>query len=375
MGEHPGDLGPLRDGSGRRLVGFTALLLLAVTACSPVYVVRAGLAEWRILRARQPLPEVILDPSTPAEIRDKLLLAREARAFARDSLGLRVGDIYTSYAHLSSDTLALVLSAAPRDRLEPRTWWFPVVGRVPYRAFFDRENALNERDELEADGFDTYLRPTSAFSTLGWFSDPIPSTLMGRDQVGVVESVLHELAHAHLWADGHVRFNESYATFVGGAGAAAFFCTRRGGGPDTVKCRRARDRWHDAVRFSRFLDGLVAELEALYADPALDPEGKLERREEIFADGRHRFRNRIQPALQASSYRSFLDRPLNNATLLARMRYYHRLDDFQALLDDHGGNVRSAVEALRRGLGAVDDPFNLLPGRDPGAVEPAHPRP
>lgn len=372
MGEHPGDLGSLTTGIGRRSGGIlAAILVLALAACSPLYVVRAGLAEWRILRAREPLAGVILDPDTPPEVRDKLLLAREARTFAAESLGFRTGDIYTTYADLPSDTLALVLSAAPKDRLEPRTWWFPVVGHLPYRGFFDEEEALREQAKLEAEGLDTYLRPTSAFSTLGWFSDPIPSSLLEQDQVGVVESVLHELAHAHVWVDGHVRFNESWASFAGRAGAAEFFCSRRGGGPDTVWCRRARERWSDAVLFSGFMDGLVADLRGVYGDSTLTRDRKLERREEIFAGARRRFRTRVQPAFRAGSYRGFLERPLNNATLLARMRYYHRLYDFQALLEAHGGNLRAAVAALEEGLARDGDPFRLLPSGPPPEVEEA----
>lgn len=360
MGEHPGDLDPLTGGHGDRLRALVLLLTLGLSACSPLYVMRAGIAEWRILRARRPLTDVVLDPETPPDVRGKLLLAREARAFAADSLGFRVGDIYTTYADLRSDTLALVLSAAPEDRLSPRTWWFPVVGSVPYRGFFDEAEARKEQAKLEAEGFDTYLRPTGAFSTLGWFSDPIPSSLLSQDQVAVVESVLHELAHAQLWVDGHVDFNESFAEFVGAVGSAVFFCTRPGGGSDTVKCRRARDRWDDAVRFSRFLDGLVEQLEAVYDDPQMSRPLKLERKTEIFEDGRRRFRTEVQPSFRASTYQSFLDTPLNNATLLARIRYYHRLYDFGRLVEAHDGKLGVTVAALRKSVEGLDQPFRAL---------------
>ncbi|MBW3533993.1 MAG: aminopeptidase [Gemmatimonadetes bacterium] len=344
----------------RRLVLALALAPL-MAGCSPLYVIRAGIAEARILAARRPIPEVILDPATDERTRGKLVLALEARAWAADSLGLDVGDSYTSFTQLHTDTLAMVLSAAYRDRLASKTWWFPVVGRVPYRGYFDLDDALAAQRALESDGLDTYLRPTAAFSTLGWFADPLLSTLLRQDEVELVETILHELSHNHLWVPGHVTFNESYATFVGRAGAVDFFCRRPGGGPDTVKCERARARWRDYQRFSRFMDGLVSELRELYGRADLGPQATLAGRQAIFDVALDRFRQGVQPEFEDVAFSGFLTVPLNNATLLARMRYYHRLGDFQALLDTHGGSVARAVAALEAGLDDVEDPFDLLP--------------
>jgi predicted aminopeptidase len=344
-----------------RVLG-TALVLLSL-ACSPVYVVRAGLAEVEILGDRRPLPEVILDPGTDDRTRGILTFVMEAREFAIHELGLNPGNSYTSYVERPSDTLALVLSAAYRDRLQPRTWWFPVVGHVPYRGFFDADAARREQARLEDEGFDTYLRPTAAFSTLGWFDDPLLSTVLGGDEVEAVATVLHELAHNRLFVPGKVRFNESYANFVGRAGAAEFFCTRPGGGLDTVKCRRARARWRDTQRYSRFLEGFLARLDALYADPRWSADEKIRDRQALFERARDEFRDQLQPALEASSFRSFLTVELNNATVLARLRYYHRLGDFQRLMEERGG-LAQAIDHLAETAGGAADPFALLPSPD-----------
>jgi predicted aminopeptidase len=329
-------------------------------------VIRAGIAEARILAGRRPIPEVILDESTDEDTRRKLTLAMESREWARDSLRLDVGRSYTSYTRLDSDTLALVLSAAHRDRLESVTWWFPIVGRVPYRGFFDEGQALAEQRRLDRDGYDTYLRPTSAFSTLGWFADPLLSSILRQDEVDLVETILHELAHNHLFVRGRVRFNESFATFVGRVGAVDFFCRRSGGGADTVKCQRAQARWRDFQRFSRYLDALVDELQALYADPSVPYQDKLVRREEIARAHELRFEAEIQPQMESYTSWGFIGRPLNNAVLLGQMLYYHRLPDFQVFLEAHGGDLAAAVAALTAGAGSVPDPFDLLPrGRAP----------
>jgi predicted aminopeptidase len=342
-------------------MALAALLLLGVGACSPIYVIRAGLAEARILAGRRPIPDVVRDSTVDARTRGKLMLAMEAREWARDSLHLDVGRSYTSFTQLESDTLALVLSAAYKDRLVPKTWWFPIVGHVPYRGFFSEEVALEEQRELEAEGFDTNLRPTSAFSTLGWFADPLLSSLLREDEVDLVETIFHELSHNHLFVPGRVRFNESFATFVGRVAAIDFFCRRRGGGPDTVWCLRAQARWRDFQRFSRWLDPLVADLEALYGNPAASTEEKLVRREQIAEGHRRRFNAEVQPTLESYTRWAFVEEPLNNSTLLSQMLYFHRLPDFQALLETHGGDLAAAVAALEARAGEVDDPFELLP--------------
>ncbi len=347
----------------RRLILALGLLALVAScaACSPVYVMRAGLAEMRILRAREPIHRVLADSSVDAATRAKLSYVLQARRFAAEELGIDVGGSYTSYAQLDRDTLALVLSAAPRDRLQPRTWWFPIVGHVPYRGFFDEDDALEEQASLEADGYDTYLRPTAAFSTLGWFDDPVLSTMLRTDEVEVVETVLHELSHQHLFVPGRVDFNESFATFIGRAGAVAFFCGWEGGGPDTVKCARAEARWRDYQRYSVHVDEMVRELEALYADPELTTERKLELREAIFLRAHERFDDEVAPTLESVSFRGYRETPLNNATLLARIRYFHRLPDFAAYLEERNGDLARALRDLWSGARSAADPFALLP--------------
>lgn len=352
----------------RRVLLATVALLFAGTVasgCSPLYVIRAGIAEAKILAARRPIPEVILDPATDERTRGKLTLVSEARTFARESLALDVGDSYTSFTQLDTDTLALVLSAAHRDRLEFKTWWFPIVGSVPYKGFFDEDDALGEKRKLEEDGFDTYLRPTAAFSTLGWFADPLLSTLLRYDEVDLVETVIHELSHNHLFVSGQVRFNESFATFVGRVGAIEFFCTREGGGWDTHWCLRAQARWRDAQRFSAFLDPLVADLEVVYGDSTLGYDAKVARRDSIYDAYRERFRTEVQPAFEASTFQSFLTLPLNNATLMSRMLYYHRLGDFEALYEREGLSLRRAVSVIAEGVEGVGDAFSVLDGGAP----------
>jgi predicted aminopeptidase len=327
----------------RRALG-VVLPLALTSACSPGYVLRASWEEAKILSARRPIVEVIRDRRTDAETRGKLALVLEARAFARDSLGLRAGESYTLFSQVRSDTLAMVLSAAPKDAFRAHTWWFPVVGRVPYKGFFDPADAEAEARRLEAQGFDTYVRPTAAFSTLGWFRDPLLSTLLRYDDVSLGNTVIHELTHNTYFAPGQVAFNESFASFVGGRGAVHFFCAMEGA--DGPRCRNALAQWEDDLVMGRFMEEMVAELDSLYARHDVSRQEKLARREEIFDAARERYRREVQPQFQAGSYGSFLTSPLNNATLISRRLYYQRLELFDAVYRTRDRDLRRTVRDI-----------------------------
>ena len=354
-----------RSARGRVLRGALALLALSLVAscvaCSPVYVVKAGIAEVGILRARQPITRVLNDTTVNADTRGKLAYVVEARRFAAEKLGIEVGDSYTMYTELDRDTLMMVVSAAYKDRLVPKTWWFPVVGHVPYKGHFSLESALDEQADLEEEGYDTYIRPTAAFSTLGWFNDPILSTTLRADEVEVVSTVIHELSHQHLFVPGQVGFNESFATFVGRVGAVRFFCSREGSGPDSVKCLRALARWRDMQRFSVFLDGFVEELEIIYGDASLSPEEKVTSRDVVFTEALELFDNAVAPTLEALTFANFRNTPLNNATLLSRIRYYNQLPRFNQFLAAHAGDLVAALDDLKARAGTVESAFDLLP--------------
>ena len=346
----------------RTLLAVTALVMAAgCTACSPIYVVKAGIAEVGILRARQPIHAILNDSTVDADTRGKLAYVVEARRFAAEELGIDVGDSYTKFTQLDRDTLAMVVSAAYKDRLVPKTWWFPIVGHVPYKGHFSLQGALDEQAGLDAEGYDTWVRPTAAFSTLGWFNDPVLSTSLRTDDVEVVATVIHELSHQHLFVPGHVGFNESFATFVGRVGAVRFFCSREGSGPDSIKCVRALARWRDHQIFSVYLDTFVENLKGVYDDSSLSFDEKVAQREVIFAEALTTFDAEVSPQFEALTFGGFRNTPLNNATLMSRIRYYNKLPAFDAFLASHGGDLVAALDDLKARSGTVDDPFDLLP--------------
>lgn len=338
------------------------LLLLLLSACSPTYVIRAGWEEAKILSARKPIEKLVADPNFPAADRAKLELVLQARRFAAETLDLKAGDSYTTFSRVKSDTLALVLSAARKDTFAAHTWWFPIVGHVPYKGFFSEAKARKEMAKLERRGFDTYLRPTAAFSTLGWFNDPLLSTLLRYDSVALANTVVHELLHNTVYLPGEAMFNESFANFVGARGSIDFFCGREGAA--SPSCQRARATWQDELVFGRFLSALVAELEALYARPELNRTETLAARERIFRRAQAEFATEIRPQLQVATFASFTRDPLNNATLVSRRLYYHKLDLFERVFQ-RTGNLRQTVDLIVRAAEGAEDPFAAVAGLVP----------
>jgi predicted aminopeptidase len=336
-----------------------ALLLaagLAASACSPTYVLRAAWEEGKILNRRRPIASIVQDTATDWETRDKLLLVLQARQFAADSLRLNAGNSYTLFSRVESDTLVMVLSAAYKDRFQPYTWWFPIVGRVPYKGFFELDDAQKAQRKLEAQGYDTYLRPSAAFSTLGWFNDPLLSTLLRYDRVSLANTVIHEIFHNTFYASGQAVFNETLANFVGGRGAIEFFCRRDG--PQAQTCETATAAWHDDLLFGAFLQQLVEDLKQLYARADLSTDDKLRERERMFADAQRRFAEEVRPRLRVDTFASFTRDPLNNATLISRHIYYDRLGLFEEVYRSRNGDfVRAMNDIVAAARGNKADPY------------------
>src|SRR5919206_1255214 len=246
---------------GRVAAGAAALgVAYLVLAPTGRYIARAGWEEAKILVRRRSIVALVKAPGTPPVVRRKLQLVLSARAFAEDSVGLRAGESFTTYSQLRRDTLVLVLSGAYRDRLEPYTWWFPIVGRVPYKGFFDFSAAQRAAKQLADRGFDVYLRPAAAFSTLGFFNDPLVSTTLREDSLDLVNTVIHETTHSTFYARGQAVFNESFANFVGARGAAWFYRVRR----QPAAADEVEARWSDQKVLARFWGALHKTLDSAF---------------------------------------------------------------------------------------------------------------
>jgi predicted aminopeptidase len=342
----------------RRLL---VLALGATAGCSPIYVIRGGIEEAKILSRRRPIAEVRSDPATDAETRRKLDLVVQARDFAERFLGLAAGESFTTFSRVDSDTLLMVVSAAQKDRFRAYTWWFPIVGRVPYKGFFDFDAAYAQAAQLAAQGYDTYVRPSGAFSTLGWFNDPLLNTVLRYSDIALAATVIHEITHNTLFVPSQVAFNESHASFVGDRGAALFFCERDG--PGSARCTEAEDAWQDNLVYGEFLSDLVRRLESLYGREDLTRDEKIAQREGEFDGARARFTADVEPRLRTRAFRGFPRAPLNNATLIGVRLYYDRLHLFEAVYQHLNRDLVAAVRAIETAARSrPEDPFTAVEG-------------
>jgi predicted aminopeptidase len=320
---------------------FSGAMAMMLISCSPTYVLRAGWEEARILADRRDIQDVIEDPATPPELQRKLGLVREVRVFAERRMGLDAGRSFRSFTATDRDTLVMVVSAAPEFELRWKTWWFPVVGRLPYKGFFNFGAAHREAEALAEQGYDTYVRPSAAFSTLGWFPDPVLTPALRGDELSIAETVIHEITHTTFFPRGHAQFNESFANFVGHRGTIEFYCDARG---DSEPCSQAQDRWHDARVFADFFRSLREPLEQLYASNRGEAEMRRMKRE-IIETAVRRFDTQVATDLRSGRYGNLDSADIDNAWLLARLLYYERLGDFETLYGRFG-SVKSTVEAI-----------------------------
>jgi predicted aminopeptidase len=342
---------------GRTLASLTALalvtFLLTPTGC---YLSRAGWEEAKILAGRRRIVRLVEDPTTDPSTRARLELVLQARGFAADSIKLRTGDSFTTYSHLERDTLVLVVSGAYRDRLEAYTWWFPIVGRVPYKGFFDFDAARDLARDLEKRGYDSYVRPSAAFSTLGWFNDPLLSTTLRLDSINLANTVIHEVTHNTFYKPGQAVFNESFANFVGARGSAWFFRTRG----DSAAAAWADADWDDDKRMGAFWASLYRSLDSAYkAHPGDSARAeRLAARDTVYARGRQHLIDDVAPKLRTiAPERMARVRIDNNAALLARRIYLTDLELFDRVWARENYDLRKTIERVILLAKDADDPY------------------
>ena len=323
-----------------------------LSACSPLYVLRAGYEEARILWHRQPIRAVLQDDLIDAPTGEKLRLVLRVRAFAERELGFRVGESYTSISRLPTPPTIFVVSAAPRTRLEPYTWWFPIVGRVAYKGFFSAEAADTEARRLQAAGFDTATRTAAAFSTLGWFADPLLPHLLEYDAPTLANVVLHELFHNTFYLAGETAFNESLANFAGYRGAIAYFTGEHGAAHERTHAALAA--WQAELAAAEFFARVRSRLDALYAAALSDAE-KLERRAAVFGRIRAEFE-----ALTGTAIADVRTGAINNAVVLQYLTYLTDLHVFERAYRQNGRNLRRTLEAIQSTAAESAQPFEAV---------------
>jgi predicted aminopeptidase len=324
-----------------------------LSGCSPAYVVEAAYTHSKILLGRKRIDRLIADPATPSDERAKLETVLAARRFAQ-LMGLDPGESFTKYARVDGDVLAWIVAGAKPDAFELHTWWFPIVGTVPYKGYFDRAAAESEAARLERRGYETWVRGTEAFSTLGWFNDPVLSTTLRHDHTSIANTVIHESVHTTVWIPNHVDFNESLANFVGVRGALDF--ARSLIPPSAERTSAAEIALTRELEIGDAVMRMYAALDALYKSTA-SREEKLATRAAIF--------EREMAPVRATYPTLKILKSINNAEIIQLKLYLTALPDFAALFEQSGGDWSRFFGKIREIRDRVDtdaatDPFAVL---------------
>lgn len=344
-------------GSGRRAgVAVLSALLVSLAGCSawsegPGYYWQSVAGHLAVMREARPIGALVEDPAVDAGLRDKLRSVVEIRRFASDALALPDNDSYTEYADLKRPFVLWNVFAAPELSIRLKESCFPVAGCVGYRGYYDRDDAERYAAKLRAEGYEAFVSGVPAYSTLGWFDDPVLNTFVHRPDAEVARLIFHELAHQVLYVKGDTTFNESFATAVEQVGIERWLAAREAATGDPA-LREAWQRY--AARRADFLAMLGrhrAALEALYASPVPDDEKRAGKRE-VFAALRRDYEGLKLKWGGFAGYDRWFAQPLGNAHLASVASYTERVPAFRALLARHDDDL-PRFYAAARGLGEL----------------------
>lgn len=316
-----------------RLAAIAAGCLVLSSGCSTVsYYTQAARGHLDIVSRQTPIQELTAGPVSDAELHRKLTVVEEARRFAAARLGLKPGSHYTRYADLQRDAVVYNVYAAPELSLEPRRWWYPLIGRQSYRGFFAKSAALAYAEELRAEGLDVYVGGVDAYSTLGWFRDPVLNTWIDDDDEEIAALVFHELTHQLVYVPDDTRFNEAYATAVEIAGVRLWLADRHDDAllAEWDNRQRRRDEFVHLVKSTR------TRLKSIFEGAASADEMRDRKTAELaaFQTGLKELRQRWK---SPKAYSSWTTKPVNNARLNTVSTYHDMVPAFLALLQrvDH----------------------------------------
>lgn len=310
-----------------RRIGRNLLVLFAALASCGCYYVQAARGQLEVLHKSEPIDDVVAAEDTPEELARRLQLVTRAREFSIRELGLPDNDSYRSYADLGRPFVVWNVFAAPEFSLQYKQWCFPVAGCVGYRGYFSEQDARRAAGKLAAKGFDVAVAGIPAYSTLGRFDDPVLNTMMHWDDIDLVATIFHELAHQLVYRKGDTVFNESFATVVEETGIERWL-QARGSRDDLAQYRERREfRERIVARVGSARD----DLESLYRQPLAPAEmrqRKQQRLNALAAELRDEF------AEGGRQTPEWVTADLNNARLASIALYNDRVPELRALLAD-----------------------------------------
>jgi predicted aminopeptidase len=319
-------------------LGFVILVLGLISGCESIaYYGQAAQGQMSLLLARESIAERLSQPSIPDAERRKLQLVLDARAFAEQTLLLEAGDSYLSYVELERSFVLWNVFAAPEFSTSPVNWCYPIAGCVSYRGYFAETAAQRAAERLTQDGFDVYSGGVDAYSTLGWFADPLTSSVLRRSEQGLVGLLFHELAHRRVYVPGDTTFNESFATFVEQEGLRRWLQVNSQSAAQEEVSQQLALADSTQAQFVVLVTGYRDRLTALYAE-SLQPTHMRARKDAIRQELRDEYAV-LREQWGYAGYDRWFAGPLNNAQLSTVASYNELVPAFAALLKEVGGDL------------------------------------
>ncbi len=294
----------------------------------------------------------------PGEEKAFLALVEEVRGFATDSIGLAKNSNFSKYINVRKDHIVDVVYAAGKLNFIPYKWRFPFIGSFPNKGFFDRSDAVKEAEALKAKGFDVCILGADAFSTLGFFSDPLYSFMKRFTPFRLAYIIFHEQTHATLFIKNQLQFNEEMATFIGNEGALRFI--RGKFGDTSEQYKNALHEIDDESAFSTLMKSLKEKLACVYDSAGITDENKLRLKQTIIARFKDSVAQNYDSLFRSQGYRGLSKADINNALIVADMTYTLNLSLFRDLYERKNRDLRAMVESLKSLKKKKGDPHELI---------------
>lgn len=316
--------------------------------------------QYQIVARQRSIDGLLENPQTSQALKERLRFVLEVRQFAETGLDLDANGHYLRYADLRRRFAVWNVFATPAFSLTPKSWWYPLVGRLDYRGYFSEAHARKEAARLKRKGFDVHVGGVAAYSTLGWFRDPVLNTFVFESETDLAELIFHELAHQRLFIPGDTDFNEAFATAVAKEGVRRWLKSR----DQIEELARYEEQTRRAEQFAQLVDDTRRQLAAIYgetngitANPPSskhDPDALRENKQRAFDQLRENYSRLKSTWSNNTDYDAWFRHSLNNAQLNTVKAYYHFVPAFRRLLELQGGDLNRFYEAARK-IGDIED--------------------
>tara|TARA_B100001250_G_scaffold368699_1_gene351563 strand:+ start:3650 stop:4705 length:1056 start_codon:yes stop_codon:yes gene_type:complete len=337
-----------------RIINFVYFLVLTLlTSCGVGYYLHLFKGQLNVVTSTTDVT-TFRGATKDSTILRKLVIVDSLLVFANE-IGLNTRNNYQSYFDTQGEPISWNVSASQPDTFKSYLWEFPFVGSIPYKGFFDKKRAQSEYSRLKKLNYDVYMAPISAYSTLGYFSDPLLSTMLSLEIGNLTELLLHELTHSTVYLSGMTDFNESFASFVGRKGAEQFLEQQFGSRSEYFQ-NLVQSRV-DLQRFRLFMEGVVDRLDSLYSTESNVQEVMLKRKfifdkeKMLFSKSLHNYKNQ--------NYKNFLNWDLNNARLLSYKRYNSAMPNFQAVYENNDESIEKLI-SLAITCSRMKEPYDCI---------------